>query len=712
MRSGTRLGHYEIVRRLGSGGMGVVWEARDIRLDRLVALKTLAPEATGDAQGRERLLQEARAAAALDHRNVCTVHDVGETEEGGLYIVMALYRGRSLKEWIGEGPLAVEEALNLAAQAAEGLAAIHARGIVHRDVKPANLFVTERGELKVLDFGLARAASAARLTVSGMVVGTLAYMPPEQLRGEEIGPAADIWALGVTLFEMLTGRIPFPAGNQGELVNAILHRAPDSLTALRPGLPVEVTSLVDGCLARDSGARPASAAGLAASLKQILGEAASGPAVREGGAASEETVVFPRSAEAEESDTFVSSPAASGEAPELKLYEHCARGRRLVQEMGLGGFERAREELARALAIDPAFPSAHSTLGMLYLMRHIAGADHSDLETGLTHLGTALAHDPSLGDAHLWSCYGLARQSRFAEAVARGRRAIELEPENPMAAYFLALALWQVGIVAHDTRGWDEAVSLLARATELAPGFHPPHSVAADLHMRYGRWTAAREAAAAAVAIEESGEFEFSRFVGGHTVLGWVELRCGRIDEAEAAFEKGLRTTEADDHVYARAYSALARCGMGEARLRRRRYDEALGALRRAAEYAMANPSALGLGWFVARARIGLARCFRGLGMGREEREELRRARELVDAKVGFDFRAVWLAGDGELRFELATYEAAANHPEEAVRELAESVRCGWRALPRFESEPAWDRMRTDARVLEALSGLVPPVAG
>jgi len=692
--------------------MGIVWEARDTRLDRLVAVKTLPAEATGDAQARDRLLQEARAAAALDHRNVCTVHDVGETEEGGLYVVMALYRGRSLKERIAAGPIPVEEALDLAAQAAEGLAAIHSRGILHRDVKPANLFVTQTGEVKVLDFGLALAATAVRLTAAGVVIGTLAYMPPEQLRGGEIGPAADLWALGVTLFEMLTGQLPFPAGNQGELVNAILNHPPASLSRMRPGVPDEVADLVERCLERDPEARVSSAAGLAASLKRILGKPVSGPRAREGTGTAERTVAFSSAPAARDSGASSSAPAASGEAPKLKVYEHCARGRQLVQEMGLGGFERAREELAKALAIDPDHPSAHATLGMLHLMRHIAGADPSDLAKGLSHLATALAHEPSLGDAHVWSCYGLARQSRFAESEAAGRRAIELEPENPLAPYFLAVTLWQVGVVAFVTEGWEEAVGLLARATELAPGFEPSYSVAADLHMRFGRWKAAREAAAAAVAIEESGEFELTRFVGGHAALGWAELRDGRVDEAETAFEKGVLSTETDDHVYARAYCALARCGLGEVHLRRRRYDQALAAFRRAAEYAMANPATLGIGWFVARACIGLARCFRGLGMGREEREELCRARELVASKAGFDFRTVWLCGEGELRFELATYEASAHHPSEAARELAEAVRCGWRALPRLESEPAWAVLRARPEVLAALSPVVPPAPG
>lgn len=399
-------------------------------------------------------------------------------------------------------------------------------------------------------------------------------MPPEQLRGEAIGPAADLWALGVTFFEMLTGELPFPTGNHGELVNAILNHPPASLSRMRSGLPDEVADLVERCLERDPEARVSSASGLAASLKRILGSPVSGPRAREGTGNSEETVAFSGIAAARDSDASSSAPGASGEAPKLKLYEHCARGRQLVHEMGLGGFERAREELAKALAIDPDHPSAHATLGMLHLMRHIAGADPSDLANGLSHLGTALAHDPSLGDAWVWSCYGLARESRFAESEAAGRRAIELEPENPLAPYFLAVTLWQVGVVAFDTQGWDEAVALLARASDLAPGFEPSYSVAADLRMRSGRWTAAREAASTAVAIEVSGEFELTRFVGGYAALGWAQLRGGGVDEAETAFVKAIVSTETDDHVYARAYCALARCGLGEVHLRRRRYDD------------------------------------------------------------------------------------------------------------------------------------------
>lgn len=701
---GTRLGHYEVVRRLGAGGMGVVWEARDTRLDRLVAVKTLSPEAAGDALARERLLQEARAAASLDHRNVCTLHDVGETEDGGLFLVMALYRGRSLRERIADGPLPWREALGLAAQAAEGLAAIHARGIVHRDVKPANLFVTEEGELKLLDFGLARAGETPRLTASGLVVGTIAYMPPEQLRGEEIGRAADLWALGVTLFESIAGRLPFPAGNHGQLVAAILQGTPEPLSRA-VDVPEEVASLVRRCLVREPSARLSSAAGFSAAARAVLG-ISSPSAERAVPGATDRTRVLARAERESGASSPFAVPGASGEEPDLKLREHCARARRLVQEMGPAGFEGAREELARALAIDPGYPSAHSTLGMLHLMRHIAGADATDLDSGLSHLDAALASDPSLGDAYVWACYGLARQGRFEEAAAAGRHAVELEPESPLAPYFLAVSLWQVGVVAFDTRGWDEAVRLLARANDLAPRFEPAYMVAADLHMRLGRWREAREAAAAAVEIEESGDFELTRFVGGHTALGWAELRLGDLGAAEAAFEKGAAALEADDHVYARVYCALARCGLGEVRLRLRRWDEALGPMRRAVEYALASPASLGVGWIVVRARVGLARGFRGVGLGREEREELRRARELLASREGFDFRTVWLSGEGELRYELAACEAAANHPEEAVRELAEAVRCGWRAVARLDSEPAWKRLRHEAAVAAALAPL------
>lgn len=206
---GETVSHYRIVGELGSGAMGVVYRAEDMRLGREVALKFLPSELTRDADARERFKLEARAASGLDHTNICTIYDVDETDDGRMFIAMALYGGETLKARLARGPLSVDEAIDIAAQVAAGLERAHSQGIVHRDIKPANLMVTEHGEVKILDFGVAKLAGEAGLTRTGTTVGTPSYMAPEQVEGGAIGPATDLWALGALVYQMLTGQPPF-----------------------------------------------------------------------------------------------------------------------------------------------------------------------------------------------------------------------------------------------------------------------------------------------------------------------------------------------------------------------------------------------------------------------------------------------------------------------------------------------------------------------
>ena len=188
---GTQLGPYEIVSQLGSGGMGVVYEARDPRLKRTVAIKLLPPDLTKDDTAKQRFLQEAQAASALDHPNICTIHEINETDDGQLYLVMARYKGETLKDRIDHGPLGLDDAIDIATQVGQGLAEAHNAGIVHQDIKPANLLVTKTGVVKILDFGLAKLAGTEGMTQTGTTVGTVAYMSPEQARGQELDHRTD-----------------------------------------------------------------------------------------------------------------------------------------------------------------------------------------------------------------------------------------------------------------------------------------------------------------------------------------------------------------------------------------------------------------------------------------------------------------------------------------------------------------------------------------
>ena len=267
--SGATLGPYAMLAELGRGGMGVVYTAHDPRLDRRVAIKVLPPDLTRDDTAKRRFLQEAKAASALDHPNICTIHEINETDDGQIYLVMACYEGETLKQWIERGALALDEAVDIATQVGQGLAEAHGAGIVHRDIKPANLLIAKGGVVKILDFGLAKLAGTEGVTQTGTTVGTVAYMSPEQARGEEVDHRTDIWSLGVVLYEMLTGQQPFQGENLLAISNAILEQEPASLTRLRTGTSPALARVVTRSLANSRDGRYQSVADLLTELRAV-----------------------------------------------------------------------------------------------------------------------------------------------------------------------------------------------------------------------------------------------------------------------------------------------------------------------------------------------------------------------------------------------------------------------------------------------------------
>ncbi len=273
---GKTISHYKILEKLGEGGMGAVYKAEDTKLKRTVALKFLSSQSLGTPDEKTRFVHEAQAAAALDHPNICAVHEIDEVE-GQTFIAMAYIEGKSLGEKISSGPLKLGEALDIAIEVAQGLQEAHEKGVVHRDIKSGNIMVTEKGRAKITDFGLAKLPGSTKVTKTGTTVGTLAYMSPEQARAEGVDHRTDIWSLGVVVYEMLTGQLPFQGDREQVMTYHIVNENPEPITGLRTGVPLELERIVSKCLAKKSSDRYQHADELVVDLRNVKKTPTPGP---------------------------------------------------------------------------------------------------------------------------------------------------------------------------------------------------------------------------------------------------------------------------------------------------------------------------------------------------------------------------------------------------------------------------------------------------
>jgi serine/threonine-protein kinase len=522
-RPGATVAQYRIEDVLGRGGMGVVYRATDTRLDRIVALKFLPPHRWVDRQARERLLLEARAVAALDHPNICTVHEVGETPEGVLFLAMPYYEGETLRERLTRGPLNTGAAADIATQAARALAAAHARGIVHRDVKPANLMLTSTGTVKLLDFGLARLADVT-VTASGQTPGTIAYMPPERVRGERADVRSDLWALGVVLFEMLTGERPFRGDSEAAVLHAILNQHVDVRRASAGGLavPEAMARVVEQLLRKKPAERYQTASELLADLSAF----GNGEAVPRRASFRWLRVPRMRRVRAEVAVLVLTVLVASAlgvlarerlaDAPEVDpevfdLYLKGTQARYTLDPLG-GNARVAADYFARAIAKDSGYAPAYAGLASMH-------AFSNDPTRARWSAEKALVLDPSLAEPHV--VLGLIRQHHgwdWRGAEDSFREAIRLNPGFAEARHELSMLLTRLG-------RFDEALAEARHTLYLSPMSARFHHGLGEVYLWSGRYNEAVRAA-------EDARARDSSWSGTDLLLGAAYARMGKYSAA------------------------------------------------------------------------------------------------------------------------------------------------------------------------------------
>jgi serine/threonine protein kinase len=423
---GTVISHFQILDRIGGGGMGVVYRAEDMSLKRIVALKFLMPDLVRDPSAKKRFLKEAQAASALDHPNICTIHEISEADEGLLFICMAFYGGENLSARISRGPLTVGEALDIVIRIGRGLAKAHEHGIVHRDIKPANIIITPDGEVKIVDFGLAKLSGGTQITRVGARMGTLPFMSPEQIRGLDLDHRTDIWSLAVLLFQALTGQLPFQRDYEAAMLYAIVTDDPPLLTSVNPGLPADLEKVITKALKKEPNERYASVQTMVDELETIRARVVQ-----------TKDLAVARSAEAESLLREASDLLKHGRYQEslfrvekvLKVAPADSRARELRDEckrrleqaeqvtvllregtalFDRGKFREARDVLEDVLAVQPAQPDATRIIDQANdkLERH------EQIEKLVAEGEISLKHE------------------KIDAAAAAYRRVLEMDPEN------------------------------------------------------------------------------------------------------------------------------------------------------------------------------------------------------------------------------------------------------------------------------------------